>query len=201
MQNEPQSRFHNNEPLRSAQPSNFGICSFKYSTTASGPLSTCNPCGIACVLISGTIPLAVSWILAASSGDHIDAQNCANPSVQYSTVQRTTPGTKRNETKHENSSGATHQDIRHMFLHRRLNLFYRCGMHVSATFYSVPQILRHAVQSTAQHNTAQLAAAATAQFSLTLSIRNVDDRVAILEVLRDAPDQSLRTLRRRVDRD
>ena len=56
-------------------PSNFGISSLKYSTTASGPLSTCNPCGIACVLMSGTMLLAVSWIFAASSGDHIDAQN------------------------------------------------------------------------------------------------------------------------------
>ena len=61
--------------------STSGNFSTKYSTIASGPLSTCNPWGIAWVLISGTISLAVCWILADSSGVHIDAQNCSGQNL------------------------------------------------------------------------------------------------------------------------
>lgn len=47
----------------------------RYSTIASGPLSTCSPVGMACVLIPGTIDRAVDWMCSASSAVHMDAQN------------------------------------------------------------------------------------------------------------------------------
>ena len=56
-------------------PKRIGKCPFRYSTTASGPFSTCRPSGMACVLISGTILLAICCILALSSGVHMEAQN------------------------------------------------------------------------------------------------------------------------------
>lgn len=51
-----------------------GTFSNKYSTTPSGPLSTCRPCGIACVLIPGLSRSAISLISFACSGVHIDAE-------------------------------------------------------------------------------------------------------------------------------
>lgn len=57
-------------------PTKPGHFSIIYSTTASGPFSTCNPCGSAIVLIPGFVSCAIAKILALSSGVHIDAQNC-----------------------------------------------------------------------------------------------------------------------------
>jgi hypothetical protein len=54
---------------------NPGHFSLIYSTTASGPFSTCNPCGKAIVLRFGMIDLAVFIMLLLSSGVHIEAQN------------------------------------------------------------------------------------------------------------------------------
>jgi hypothetical protein len=51
-----------------------GTFSTKYSTIASGPLSTCSPCGIACVLIPGTSFSAMLRISAACSAVHIEAE-------------------------------------------------------------------------------------------------------------------------------
>jgi hypothetical protein len=56
-------------------PSNSpGTISTKYSTIASGPLSTCSPCGIACVLIPGLSFCAMLLIVSASSCVHMDAE-------------------------------------------------------------------------------------------------------------------------------
>jgi hypothetical protein len=52
----------------------LGTFSNKYSTIPSGPLSTCRPCGIACVLIPGLSFSAISLISWACSGVHIEAE-------------------------------------------------------------------------------------------------------------------------------
>jgi hypothetical protein len=47
-----------------------------YSTTASGPLLTCSPCGSARVLTSGLISRARDRTASLCSGVHIEAVNC-----------------------------------------------------------------------------------------------------------------------------
>lgn len=52
--------------LYSHAVSRSGTVTKRYFTIASGPLSTCRPVGIACVLISGTTFLAIACICSAS---------------------------------------------------------------------------------------------------------------------------------------
>lgn len=64
----------------------LGIRSLRYSTTASGPFSTCKPWGIAWVLIPGLLSLAICWIRVLSSGVHIEAQNYHQSAVLMLTI-------------------------------------------------------------------------------------------------------------------
>ena len=63
--------------------SNFGTFSTRCSTIASGPFSTCKPCGIAYVLIPGLAFWAITWICVACSEVHMDAQNCCPGFCQH----------------------------------------------------------------------------------------------------------------------
>lgn len=66
----------------SINPPNFSTI---YSTTASGPLSTCSPCGNAKVLTFGLISRARDRTSSLCSGVHIEAVNCG---IDESKVRR-----------------------------------------------------------------------------------------------------------------
>jgi len=89
-----------------------GRFSLIYSTTASGPFSTCSPCGSANVLIDGTMLFASAWILWLSAGVHIDAVNWIASALLLLLAS---------------SHTATYQDVWLVLLYHFADLLHVCG--------------------------------------------------------------------------
>src|SRR5687768_3157240 len=98
----------------------WGTRSTRCATIASGPCWTWSPCGMAYVLMSGTIDRATCCMRLLSSGVHIEAQNYEGRALAY--VQTILD---------MGIISRTHQNIWPKLSDHALDLVNRCGLTVS----------------------------------------------------------------------